>query len=154
MPAKGYQYYIKSAGCLLLVFGVAKWISAFGHSKILTEPNPLFGLQFRYVLILTAMIELIVAMICFFGAHRFSQLLSLALLSTNILGYRIFLLLIGAEAPCPCLGGLTDAIGVSPHAADVLSKVVLAYLLVGSYFLLLCIIRSRTSFLKRSSQRP
>jgi len=44
----------------------------------------------------------------------------------------------GWHRPCGCLGNLTDLdlLGISPHTADTIMKLVLAYLLVGSYWLL------------------
>ena len=42
----------------------------------------------------------------------------------------------GWHKPCGCLGNLTDALGISPETADTVAKVLLAYLLIGSYALL------------------
>ena len=42
----------------------------------------------------------------------------------------------GWHKPCNCLGNLTDALHLSPQTADNIMKVVLAYLLIGSYGLL------------------
>ena len=46
---------------------------------------------------------------------------------------------LGWQRPCSCLGNLTDTLHISPHVADVAMKIVLAYLLVGSYGGLLCL---------------
>jgi len=45
--------------------------------------------------------------------------------------------MIDYKRPCLCLGNLTTAIHVSPHTADNVMKGVLAYLLIGSYGILL-----------------
>jgi hypothetical protein len=39
--------------------------------------------------------------------------------------------------PCGCMGSLTTALHLSDQAADNIMKVVLAYLLIGSYGLLI-----------------
>jgi hypothetical protein len=38
--------------------------------------------------------------------------------------------------PCNCLGNLTDALHISPQTADNIMKLLLAYLLIGSYGLM------------------
>ena len=77
--------------------------------------------------------ELIVALICFFGRRIGLQSGLVAWLATNFLLYRLSLGWIGYEKPCGCLGNLTDALHLSPQTADTAMKIVLAYLLIGSY---------------------
>jgi len=77
-----------------------------------------------------------VAAVCFFGKRIALQASLVAWLATTFLIYRIGLTWIGYHKPCPCLGNLTDAIDVSPQVADYVMKAVLAYLLIGSYFIL------------------
>jgi hypothetical protein len=50
--------------------------------------------------------------------------------------YRLGLWWMDWHRPCNCLGNLTDALHISPQAADNVMKVLLAYLLIGSYALL------------------
>jgi hypothetical protein len=54
-------------------------------------------------------------------------------LATSFVVYRLGLLWVGYHKPCGCLGSLTEALYLSPEAADASMKVVLAYLVVGSY---------------------
>jgi hypothetical protein len=44
---------------------------------------------------------------------------------------------LGYHKPCHCLGNLTDALNISPAAADTSMEVLLAYLLLGSYAILI-----------------
>ena len=53
--------------------------------------------------------------------------------ATNLLAYRIGMVVMGWHHPCPCLGSFTGVIHLSATAADKLMKIVLAYLLIGSY---------------------
>jgi hypothetical protein len=57
----------------------------------------------------------------------------LAWLSTSFLIYRFGLVWAGYHKPCPCLGNLTDALHIPPQTADTAMKIILAYLLIGSY---------------------
>lgn len=78
-------------------------------------------------------VELVIALLCLATRRVWLQLGLVAWLATNFLVYRLGLLWIGYHRPCGCLGNLTDALGISPKTADVAMKLVLAYLLVGSY---------------------
>jgi len=51
--------------------------------------------------------------------------------------YRLGLWWMHWHRPCSCLGNLTDALHISPQVADNVMKVLLAYLLIGSYGLLI-----------------
>jgi hypothetical protein len=44
---------------------------------------------------------------------------------------------------CPCLGNLTDALHITPQTADTAMKIILTYLLIGSYASLFWLWRQR-----------
>jgi hypothetical protein len=60
----------------------------------------------------------------------------IAWLATNFFVYRCGLWWMGWHRPCSCMGNLTDALHIRPEVADNIMKVILAYLLIGSYGLL------------------
>ena len=64
-------------------------------------------------------------------------------LATSFLVYRIGLVWVGYKKPCPCLGNLTDALHIPPQTADTAMKIILAYLLIGSYATLFWLWRQR-----------
>jgi hypothetical protein len=82
-------------------------------------------------------VELVIAGICLFGKSQKLKLGLIAWLATSFVVYRLGLWWMGWKKPCGCLGNLTDALHLSPQAADSLMKVILAYLLIGSYGLLI-----------------
>jgi hypothetical protein len=47
---KWLRRFILSAGCILLITGLAKVISAFGTAKILEYNDPLFGISFKHLI--------------------------------------------------------------------------------------------------------
>ncbi len=122
-----------SAGAILTITGVAKILSAFGHARVLLVPNPLLGLQLGHLMMVVGVTELVVAMVCFFSRSIQLAVGSVSWFATSILFYRFGYVWMGYHKPCRCLGNLTDAIHVPPQAADNIMKVVLAYLLIGSY---------------------
>lgn len=124
------------AGVVLAITGVAKIWSGLGNSKFLAVIDPVIGLEFGHLMLVVGTLEIVVALVCFFGRRQTLALGLVAWLATNFVVYRVGLWWIGWHRPCNCLGNLTDALHISPQAADNIMKVVLAYLLIGSYGLL------------------
>ena len=117
--------------------GLAKAFSAIGAARALDTADPLIGVPFRQLLLLVGLAELFIAFFCLFTEKRRLSLLAVAWISTNFLMYRLGLWFIGWHRPCGCMGSLSDMLHLSPRAADNIMKGVLAYLLIGSYVLLL-----------------
>jgi hypothetical protein len=72
-------------------------------------------------------------LVCIFSKRTWLPAGLLAWLATSFLIYRIGLVAIGYHRPCHCLGNLTDALHIPPQTADTAMKIILAYLLLGSY---------------------
>lgn len=123
-----------------------------GHKKILMERDPIIGISIRNLILVAASIELAVAVICFYTKEILMSAMLIAWLSTNLLGYRIILALISYKKPCSCLGNLTDALHITPQTADTGMKIILAYLLLGSYTTLFWIWRQRRQSVSCSSE--
>lgn len=137
MAPKVRQWFCLTSGAALAATALAKGFSAMGPARALDVVDPLFGIPFRYLLLLVGLAELFIAFFCLFTDKAQFSLLAVAWLSTNFLVYRLGLWFIGWHKPCGCLGNLTDVLHISPTTADNIMKVVLAYLLVGSYAALL-----------------
>jgi hypothetical protein len=127
------RFFLYSAGALLLVTAAAKLVSAGGHAKVLFKQDPLLGLTFQQVFRIAGSVEVLVALVCLFGKRLVLRVGAVAWLVTSFLLYRAGLLWIGYEKPCTCLGNLSDALHISPETVDIAMKVVLAYLIFGSY---------------------
>ncbi len=130
-------WFLMSAGAVLSTTALAKAFSAIGPARALDTADPLIGIPFRHFLLLVGLGELVLAFFCLFSDKRRFSLLAVAWISTNFLVYRAGLWFIGWHRPCGCMGSLTDMLHLSPHAVDNIMKGVLAYLLVGSYAILL-----------------
>ena len=128
--------FIISAGAILLVTGVAKLWSATGTAGLLAQNDPVFRIPFREILVLASVMELVVSGFCIFGRSNLLKISLIACLSTQIAIYRAGLWWVGWEKPCNCLGGLSDALHLSPTVADDIIKTTLLYLCVGSYLFL------------------
>ena len=129
-------WFILSAGVILALTGAAKLWSALGSARVLGLVDPITGITFRQLFVGVGMAEIIIALVCFRSRRPIPALALVAWLSTVFLIYRLGLWWMGWHGPCSCLGNLTDALHISPQAADNIMKAVLAYLLVSSYTLL------------------
>jgi len=81
-------------------------------------------------------LELGVASHPLFSKKRIVTVTLVAWLASIFALYRIGVFLVGLNIPCPCLGGFTDAIHLRKEIADKIMKMVLGYLLMGSYGIL------------------
>jgi hypothetical protein len=122
-----------SSTIILIVVGFAKIVSAFGHMGILNESDPIFGVSFRLLMLLVGCVEIAIAFFCFFLRGNRTSMFLVAWLSSSFMIYQLGLRFVGWHRPCPCLGNLTDALHIPPQTADVAIKIILAYLLIGSY---------------------
>lgn len=136
MKPKVITLFFYSAGVLLLLTAAAKVVSSFGRARLLQNPDPLFGMSYRHLFWFASSIELTIALLCLFWKTTCLRALGIAWLATTFLAYRFGLAWIGFRTTCPCLGHLTDALHIPAQTADTAMKIVLAYLLVGSYGIL------------------
>jgi uncharacterized membrane protein len=137
------RVFVFCSGILLFLTAIAKLVSANSNVRILQETDPVLSVTFRNVFWIIGTFELFVASICFFGKRIGLQAGLIALLATNFVVYRVGLVWIGYHRPCKCLGNFTDALHIPPQAADTAMKIVLAYLLIGSYATLFWLWRQR-----------
>jgi len=125
--------YISSVQVILSVTAFAKIFSAIGTDSILAVVDPIFGVSNRSLLIASGLLELsVVAYVYFCKSINTRKFLILWLASVFSL-YRLGIWWTGLPKPCPCLGNLTNALNLSPHAADTIMKIVLAYIVLGSF---------------------
>jgi len=135
--------FLQSSAIIFTITGLAKLFSAMGSSRILLNSDPVTILPFRYIFLLAASLELLVAAVCFCGKNYLIKIKMVAWLSSALTIYRLGLFWVGYQRPCSCLGNFTDAIHISPGAANKIMLVTLAYLLLGSYVILACLTLSK-----------
>jgi hypothetical protein len=132
-----------SAFLILSITGLAKIVASYGGVGLLQFTDPITGLNFKHLIFITGVIELLVATICIFEKYTFSGICAVAWISANLCFYRIELWRLGWHKPCSCLGSLTEPLHISSEAADTAMKIILAYLLIGSYGSLFWLWRQR-----------
>lgn len=145
--------FILTAGVILAVTGAAKLWSALGTSKFLAAVDPILGFKFGQLLLAVGLAEIAVALVCCLSKRPTLALGLVAWLATNFLVYRLGLWWMDWKRPCGCLGNLTDALHLSPQVAENIMKVLLAYLLIGSYGLVVWRWRQRRNSLAAEISR-
>jgi hypothetical protein len=138
------KWFILTSGVILAITGVAKIWTGLGNSKFLTVVDPILGIKFGQLMLVVGLTEIVIALVCFFSKRQTLALGLVAWMSTNFVVYRLGLWWMNWKSPCGCLGNLTDALHISPQFADNIMKVLLGYLLLGSFGLLICQWRRNT----------
>jgi hypothetical protein len=156
MQQRSIGFFIHSSAVLFLLTGGAKLISGNGTARILNNLDPVFLISFRHILYAAAVAELSVAAICLFNKNRKLQAGLIAMLATNFMLYRFGLYWQGYRKTCNCLGDLTDALHIPPQITDTTMKIILAYLLLGSYATLFWLWKEKrkATLVTPSSEKP
>ena len=136
MKPRVVVFFFYCAGTVLLFAALAKLISSLGSARILQNADPIFAISFRSLFCVASFVESAVALVCFFSKRTTLQACLVAWLATSFLVYRLALVWIGYRQPCPCLGHLTDALHIPVQISETAMKSILAYLLTGSYAIL------------------
>ncbi len=146
------RWFLLSVGGILAINGTNNLLGVFEKSPMMDLPDPLFGISFRYLLLLAGLVELIVAFLCLFANKETLSLGLVPWLAANFTVYRVGLWTMGWHHPYAWLAGLMDGLDISPIMADGIVTVTIAYLLTGG-IAMLCIKRpatQTTEFLKMS----
>lgn len=129
------RFFLSSIAMLLLVTGLLKLYSAGGAARILDQPDPLLLLSVRNVLVGSALLEVAVAVYLLVATHARHSLFLVLWLGISFLLYHLLLIIIEPGNPCPCLGSVAQLL--SPAAATWIPRFIIAYMIIGSAWLLL-----------------
>jgi hypothetical protein len=128
-------WFARTAVVVLAVTAVLKLVAATGEGRILAQPDPFLAFfSNRQIMVLAALLEAFVVSLILWEGDRLRQAALVAWIGTVFLMYRAGLWWVGYEGACPCLGNVTRSIGLSPAMEDLGVKVLLGYLVLGSYF--------------------
>ena len=129
---------------LLLTAALGKFISS-GSSASGHLSDPVFSVELRSLLWLAGVMELVVVVICLAAKNDLIAAGAIAWLATNFALYRFGLWWAGSTHSCGCFGNITEVLHISTETADLLMKIILAYLFFGGYFSLFCFLRQKRS---------
>jgi hypothetical protein len=130
------KFFVHSVAAILLLTALAKVFSAGGSARILSLNDPLLMIPTRSVLLLAAVVELGVAAFLLRAGRTEGNCLLVLWLGTVFIAYRLFLAWLAPGQPCPCLGTVADNLPLRPQTVDLLLRLAIAYLFLGSALLL------------------
>ncbi|MCL4789471.1 MAG: hypothetical protein KJ070_22225 [Verrucomicrobia bacterium] len=120
----------------LATTGLLKLISVFGQAPILETADPLLGIKVRFVLLISGLVEVIIATaLCLLRNPR-SALWLVSWMGFNFLLYRSFRTLDGEDNPCPCLGTVLSWLQLNPTLFDGSLWAMSAFMFLGGSLLL------------------
>jgi DNA-directed RNA polymerase subunit RPC12/RpoP len=129
---KWIQIFVRSAGAILLVAALGRFLIAVGDAQVLSLPEPMLGIPLRYAVLLIGGFELAVARMCLFGKRIGLQLGWLAWLATNYFVIQLGLMWMGAHPQGTAIGSLTDPLHLSRGLTGIIVGILPAYILLGS----------------------
>lgn len=129
---KWLRMFILSAGTVLLMAALIRFLIACGDAQVLALPDPLLGIPLRLSILLVGGLELLVACVCLFGKKINLQIGWLCWLATNYLVLQVGLFWMKIHPQGTGIGSLTDPLHLTRGWTGLLIMAVPIYLVVGS----------------------
>ncbi|MCI0559307.1 MAG: hypothetical protein MN733_12495 [Nitrososphaera sp.] len=121
---------VSTAAGILLAVGIVKCGSILGTASILKIQDPIFSLQFRYLMPIVGFLEIAVAILILRGNRPVWESVMILSLAIEFLIYRFFSMALAPGGYCPCFGSLGEALGLNGAATRKLGGFII-FLLVG-----------------------
>jgi predicted RNA-binding Zn-ribbon protein involved in translation (DUF1610 family) len=131
-PRVWIQYFILSAGAILLAAGLSRFLTAAHQAQVWALPDPVLGIPLRYSVLMVGMFELAVALICLFGKRIGLQIGWLAWLAINFLIFQIGTYAMHCQWQGTGIGSLTDPLQLTRGLTGIIIGFIPIYLLLGS----------------------
>lgn len=133
MELRLVKSFVKSAGFILLLEALSRFLIALGSASFLSLPDSSIGIPLRYAVLIVGTIELLVASICLFGQRIHFQISWLAWLATNYVVFQIGLFWMHCHPQATSIGSLTDPLHLSRGFYGWITALLPIYLVLGSY---------------------
>ncbi len=120
------------------IFGLLLLYAAFGNERLLGQPDAMFGLSNRKVLIMTALLHLVISCALFVTEDSLVRDILAFWLGLNYLAYRAGMIWMNVAAPYPLAQLAGWKSGLGPTAVNILWNLFTVYLVtVGVLILML-----------------
>ena len=123
---------VRIATAVLLATAAAKLASAHGQARILSLPDPVLGIEHRYLLIGVGLIELSIGSYLIAGQSGETKSWVLLWIAAVFGSYRLVRWSLNIPEPCPCLGSVLNLWPwVRPYMDFLLASSIWMFLLIG-----------------------
>ena len=109
---KWIRYFILSAGAILLMAALSRFLAFAGQLQVWALRDPMLGISLRYAVLMVGIVELVVALICLFGRRVGLQIGWLAWVGANYIVFWICLVWQHFSPQGTCIGSLTDPLRI------------------------------------------
>ena len=137
MFSKFIQFSRVSIGGLFVAVAAALFFGSCVDAHVLLPHDPIFGISTRYLFWITSGLCLAMALVSLSGESDFKRSLLTVWMVTTLVVYRFGYIWLGSHGLEGYLGSISDAFGVSTATAEMAADAALAYLVLGSYFVLI-----------------
>ena len=134
---------LRTAGVLLCMTGVVKLISAFGSARVLQTTDGVFGVRNDLLFAVVGVIEILLGVTIARKRDALCRSVCLWGISACFVIYRFGLWWLGDNAPCHCLGNVTDWLSLNRRTEDILTG---EYLPIFWFVVYLCCLRRAVVF--------
>ena len=126
---KFISIFVTFAGVIIILFSIAKILTAFQELKILYSPSPVYPLTFRQFYGLSGFIELIIGVFLLYKNYKPLKIVILTWITSVFSVYRLWLYIIGYKGPCGCLGNAYLWLGINNSVQKSIENAAFIYLL-------------------------
>ena len=128
------RIFSSSVGAVLVLTGAAKIYSYHtAPEALLGKPDPILMVTTGILLLVVGAVEMFIGIICFMSKQTLFTHSLIAWIASLFLAYRCGLNLVDYKSPCACLGSLTAGLGLDDTDVKHVTRILLGYLLFGSY---------------------
>jgi hypothetical protein len=120
----GLNLYIFTSASVLSLTAIFKLFTLLTRADSLNGYDPVFGLKFKFLLLLVVNIELLVVVGCVFIRKTRNKLIAITWLSGCFLLYKVGIYAVDWKPSCNCLGFLSDLLSLSDHHAGIISTII------------------------------
>jgi hypothetical protein len=135
MNSENGKWFFNFSAAMLFLTGVAKLYSSAGTARILNIQDQLLHLGYRPLMISTGILEVSVGVFLLMNHNNLWRCLVLLFLSANFLFDHAGNYLLGIHL-CPCLGHLSDRLGLPLGLPEVILQFLVLYWLLNSLIML------------------
>jgi hypothetical protein len=129
---KWIEIFIKSAGAILLMAALERFLIAAGGAQYLSLPEAMLGMPLRFALLAAGALELLVSIVCLFGKQPRIRLGWLVWTVLNYIGLQICLFWMGMQAQGSILGSLGDPLELARGLPGMVTRLGTAFLVLGT----------------------
>lgn len=129
-PSLVVRFLLSTAATILIITGLIKVFSSLGSAGMLQVRDPVFGIQFGFLMPLVGVTEMAIGTAVLLCRNGMVASVLILWISIEFVAYRFFSAELRPGSYCPCLGSLGEYMGLSQAQATHAALVICIILLI------------------------